>query len=75
MTTSSKGEIATQVRPCPGLSWEREQLARATGIIGQLTEENSSLRQMIRQLSLQNSKLHKDKDRWQRYANPSPRRD
>ncbi|KAG0213513.1 hypothetical protein BGX28_004149 [Mortierella sp. GBA30] len=54
---------------CPGLTWEREQLARATGIIGQLTEENTSLRQMIRQLTLQNSKLLKDKDRWQRYAN------
>ncbi|KAI8348959.1 hypothetical protein B0O80DRAFT_172939 [Mortierella sp. GBAus27b] len=60
MTTSNKGEIATKVQPCPGLSWEREQLARATGIIGQLTEENSSLRQMIRQLSLQNSKLQQE---------------
>ncbi|KAG9323134.1 hypothetical protein KVV02_005841 [Mortierella alpina] len=57
------------IPPCPGLTWEREQLAKATGIIGQLTEENTSLRQMIRQLTLQNSKLLKDKDRWQRYAN------
>ncbi|CAO3572078.1 unnamed protein product [Mortierella alpina] len=57
------------ILPCPGLTWEREQLAKATGIIGQLTEENTSLRQMIRQLTLQNSKLLKDKDRWQRYAN------
>ncbi|KAF9926041.1 hypothetical protein BGZ67_008327, partial [Mortierella alpina] len=54
------------IPPCPGLTWEREQLAKATGIIGQLTEENTSLRQMIRQLTLQNSKLLKDKDRWQR---------
>ncbi|KAF9284270.1 hypothetical protein BGZ68_004808 [Mortierella alpina] len=57
------------IPPCPGLTWEREQLAKATGIIGQLNEENTSLRQMIRQLTLQNSKLLKDKDRWQRYAN------
>lgn len=57
------------VPPCPGLTWEREQLARATGIIGHLTEENSSLRQMIRQLTLQNTKLTKEKDRLQRYAN------
>lgn len=57
------------IPPCPGLTWEREQLARATGIIGHLTEENSSLRQMIRQLTLQNTKLTKEKDRLQRYAN------
>ncbi|KAI8348970.1 hypothetical protein B0O80DRAFT_501674 [Mortierella sp. GBAus27b] len=63
-TTGSKGDIAIQVRPSPRLSREREQLSRASGIIGQLTEENSSIRQMIRQLSLQNSKLRKDKDRW-----------
>ncbi|KAF9145273.1 hypothetical protein BGX30_009701 [Mortierella sp. GBA39] len=54
---------------CPGLTWEREQLTKATGIIGHLTEENSSLRQMIRQLTLQNTKLTKEKDRLQRYAN------
>ncbi|KAF9156185.1 hypothetical protein BG015_006921 [Linnemannia schmuckeri] len=57
------------ISPCPGLTWEREQLTRATGIIGHLTEENSSLRQMIRQLTLQNTKLTKEKDRLQRYAN------
>ncbi|KAI1300676.1 hypothetical protein EDD11_006055 [Mortierella claussenii] len=57
------------IAPCAGLTWEREQLARATGIIGQLTEENTSLRQMIRQLTVQNANLMKDKDRWQRYAN------
>ncbi|KAG0284084.1 hypothetical protein BGZ96_011546 [Linnemannia gamsii] len=57
------------VPSCPGLTWEREQLTRATGIIGHLTEENSSLRQMIRQLTLQNTKLTKEKDRLQRYAN------
>ncbi|KAG0339929.1 hypothetical protein BG004_006606 [Podila humilis] len=60
---------SSSVQPCPGLTWEREQLTRATGIIGQLTEENTSLRQMIRQLTLQNSKLTKEKDRFQRYAN------
>ncbi|KAF9965193.1 hypothetical protein BGZ65_000851, partial [Modicella reniformis] len=65
MTNNSTTSSTSQVRPCPGLTWEREQLARATGIIGQLTEENTSLRQMIRQLTLQNSKLLKDKDRWQ----------
>ncbi|ORZ04573.1 hypothetical protein BCR41DRAFT_195716 [Lobosporangium transversale] len=65
----------SSVPSCAGLAWEREQLARATGIIGQLTEENTSLRQMIRQLTLQNSKLMKDKDRWQRYANLDLRRD
>ncbi|KAK3844218.1 MAG: hypothetical protein J3R72DRAFT_85466 [Linnemannia gamsii] len=54
---------------CPGLTWEREQLAKATGIIGHLTEENSGLRQTIRQLTLQNTKLNKEKDRLQRYAN------
>ncbi|KAG0278361.1 hypothetical protein BGZ95_004186 [Linnemannia exigua] len=54
---------------CPGLTWEREQLAKATGIIGHLTEENSGLRQTIRQLTLQNTKLNKEKDRFQRYAN------
>ncbi|KAK3825149.1 MAG: hypothetical protein J3Q66DRAFT_101279 [Benniella sp.] len=68
-------DLGSQVQPCPGLSWEREQLARATGIIGQLTEENTSLRQMIRQLTLQNSKLLKDQDRWRRYTNINPRRD
>ncbi|KAG0022252.1 hypothetical protein BGZ82_011073 [Podila clonocystis] len=57
------------IPPCPGLTWEREQLARATGIIGQLNEENTSLRQMVRQLQQQNSKLVKEKDRFQRYAN------
>ncbi|KAF9360275.1 hypothetical protein BGX26_009958 [Mortierella sp. AD094] len=62
-------ESNSSTPPCAGLTWEREQLARATGIIGQLTEENSSLRQMIRQLTMQNTKLLKDKDRWQRYAN------
>ncbi|KAG0303133.1 hypothetical protein BGZ98_006971 [Dissophora globulifera] len=71
--TATAGTITTSsnpnVRPCAGLTWEREQLARATGIIGHLTEENSSLRQMIQKLTLQNSKLMKDKDRWQRYAN------
>jgi len=67
---------ATGVPPCPGLTWEREQLTRATGIIGQLTEENTSLRQMIRQLQSQNSKMLKEKiekekerDRWQRFTN------
>ncbi|KAF9930874.1 hypothetical protein FBU30_011163 [Linnemannia zychae] len=54
---------------CPGLTWEREQLTRATGIIGHLQVENSNLRQMIRQLTLQNTKLTKEKDRLQRYAN------
>ncbi|KAF9579027.1 hypothetical protein BGW38_004895 [Lunasporangiospora selenospora] len=65
----SLSSVNSGIPPCPGLTWEREQLARATGIIGQLTEENSSLRQMIRQLTAQNAKLMKDKDRWQRYAN------
>ncbi|KAF9422157.1 hypothetical protein BGZ94_008650 [Podila epigama] len=68
-TTLSSASSASDIPPCPGLTWEREQLARATGIIGQLTEENTSLRQMIRQLTLQNSKLVKEKDRFQRYAN------
>ncbi|KAG0366792.1 hypothetical protein BC939DRAFT_178457 [Gamsiella multidivaricata] len=63
------------ILPCAGLTWEREQLTRATGIIGQLTEENTSLRQMIRQLTQQNAKLIKDKDLWQRYTNISLRRD
>ncbi|KAF9427476.1 hypothetical protein BGZ76_002326 [Entomortierella beljakovae] len=54
---------------CAGLTWERGQKARATGIIGQLTEENTSLRHMIRQLRMQNSKLLKEKDKYQRYAN------
>ncbi|KAF9103745.1 hypothetical protein BGX27_010396 [Mortierella sp. AM989] len=72
--TSAEGIIVSSeanplIQPCAGLTWEREQLARATGIIGQLSEENSSLRQMIRQLTMQNTKLLKDKDRWQRYAN------
>ncbi|KAF9194503.1 hypothetical protein BGZ50_006228 [Haplosporangium sp. Z 11] len=65
----SSSSSTSWIPPCPGLTWEREQLAKATGIIGQLTEENTSLRQMIRQLTVQNSKLLKDKDRWQRYAN------
>ncbi|KAG0252094.1 hypothetical protein BG011_007208 [Mortierella polycephala] len=68
-SSSSSSSSTSWVPPCPGLTWEREQLAKATGIIGQLTEENTSLRQMIRQLTVQNSKLLKDKDRWQRYAN------
>ncbi|GJJ71022.1 hypothetical protein EMPS_03372 [Entomortierella parvispora] len=65
----------TGVPPCPGLTWEREQLTRATGIIGQLTEENSSLRQMIRQLQSQNTRMIKEKierekerDRWLRFT-------
>ncbi|KAF9322057.1 hypothetical protein BG003_008248 [Podila horticola] len=66
LTSSSSLSL---IPPCPGLTWEREQLARATGIIGQLNEENTSLRQMVRQLQQQNSKLVKEKDRFQRYAN------
>ncbi|KAF9208038.1 hypothetical protein BGZ49_009990 [Haplosporangium sp. Z 27] len=67
--TRVSSQSDSSILPCAGLTWEREQLARATGIIGQLNEENSSLRQTIRQLRMQNSKLLKDKDRWQRYAN------
>ncbi|KAF9303595.1 hypothetical protein BGZ74_003439 [Mortierella antarctica] len=65
----SPSPSSSLIPPCPGLTWEREQLARATGIIGQLNEENTSLRQMVRQLQQQNSKLVKEKDRFQRYAN------
>ncbi|KAF9370207.1 hypothetical protein CPB97_002942 [Podila verticillata] len=68
-SSSGNSSSSSSIPPCPGLTWEREQLTRATGIIGQLTEENTSLRQMIRQLQLQNSKLVKEKDRFQRYAN------
>ncbi|KAF8931231.1 hypothetical protein BGZ47_000187 [Haplosporangium gracile] len=67
--TASTSNPNPLISPCPGLTWEREQLTRATGIIGHLTEENSNLRQMIRQLTLQNTKLTKEKDRLQRYAN------
>ncbi|KAF9132837.1 hypothetical protein BGW39_011223 [Mortierella sp. 14UC] len=70
---SSTASVTSSLNPlipaCPGLTWEREQLARATGIIGHLSEENSGLRQTIRQLTLQNTKLNKEKDRLQRYAN------
>ncbi|KAG0031875.1 hypothetical protein BGZ81_000388 [Podila clonocystis] len=68
-STSFSSPSSSLIPPCPGLTWEREQLARATGIIGQLNEENTSLRQMVRQLQQQNSKLVKEKDRFQRYAN------
>ncbi|KAF9907395.1 hypothetical protein EC991_010955 [Linnemannia zychae] len=70
---SSTASVSSSPNPlipaCPGLTWEREQLAKATGIIGNLSEENSGLRQTIRQLTLQNTKLNKEKDRLQRYAN------
>ncbi|KAF9175422.1 hypothetical protein BGX20_005698 [Mortierella sp. AD010] len=67
--TSNASESNSSIPPCAGLTWEREQLTRATGIIGQLTEENRSLRQMIRQLTMKNTKLVNDQNRWQRYAN------
>ncbi|KAF8931376.1 hypothetical protein BGZ58_007663 [Dissophora ornata] len=73
--TTGPPSPSLNTRACAGLTWDREQLARATGIIGQLTEENSSLRQTVRQLTLRNSELMKDKDRWQRYANIGLRRD
>ncbi|KAG0245081.1 hypothetical protein BGW41_004338 [Actinomortierella wolfii] len=70
-STSTNADTSNDavIPSCPGLTWEREQLARATAIIAQLTEENSGLRNSMRQLSQQNANLLKEKERWKRYEN------